>query len=622
MILADLETDGLLDTVTKVHCCVCYDTETKQTTVFTPDNIDSLCAFLEHIPELCFHNGICFDLAVLKKLYNFTYKGKFRDTLIMSRILWPDLEAPKYYDDKGKEKTAKGAHSIESWGLRFNTLKPEHEDWSQYSPEMLERCRKDVTILSQLYKHIQDYVYTLCVSDSRIKNLDNVWELEQKVAEIIEQQARNGWAFDLELAYKTLERLEATIESTKQELIPQLPLKTVRVSESVCKAFKADKTPTVHASNWCGDNISNLMGDFSKVRFDQMNLNSDVQVKNYLLDIGWEPKEWNHKKDRHGKPERDRYNNLIKTSPKLPKTAEDWAEVAETSHIDSIKLLAEYNKASHRASQIRGFIENLRPDHRIEAQANTCSTNTARMVHRIVVNIPKASSDIYYGKEMRALFKAGEGKVLVGCDASALEARCEAHYVAQFDKNAAMALIEGDIHTANAEILEVSRHVAKTAKYAILYGCSPAKLASTINKPKSQSQEIYDQYWNGNPALKQLKEAVEQAYDTRGYLLAIDGRPLTIRYKHALINTLFQSCGSIIMKKSLVILDDALKASGLIYAFVGNFHDEIQIECSPKDADVIGAMAVDSMIKAGKYFNLNVPMLGEYKIGLNWAETH
>ncbi len=83
------------------------------------------------------------------------------------------------------------------------------------------------------------------------------------------------------------------------------------------------------------------------------------------------------------------------------------------------------------------------------------------MQHRVVVNVPKADDKVFYGKEMRSLFTAEDGKVLVGIDASALEARVEAHYIYPFDPEGANELINGDIHARNSRLFGVSRSLAK-----------------------------------------------------------------------------------------------------------------------------------------------------------------
>ena len=90
--------------------------------------------------------------------------------------------------------------------------------------------------------------------------------------------------------------------------------------------------------------------------------------------------------------------------------------------------------ASHRRSQIAGWVVHVRDDHRISASANAQGTPTGRMKHRVVANVPKPSKDkktgqllyypdkqpIFFGTEMRDLFRAAPGKVLVGRDAAGI----------------------------------------------------------------------------------------------------------------------------------------------------------------------------------------------------------
>lgn len=101
MNILDIECDGLLDTLTKIHCASIFNTKNKQWMVFIPDDwhesslmfdfevrsVSELPKYLDTLEELSCHGGISYDLKVLKKLYNYKFKGKYRDTLLMSRIL-------------------------------------------------------------------------------------------------------------------------------------------------------------------------------------------------------------------------------------------------------------------------------------------------------------------------------------------------------------------------------------------------------------------------------------------------------------------------------------------------------------------------------------------------------
>jgi len=83
-----------------------------------------------------------------------------------------------------------------------------------------------------------------------------------------------------------------------------------------------------------------------------------------------------------------------------------------------------------------------------------------------------------------------------------------------------------------------------------------------------------------------------------------------------------QSAGAIVMKKALCLLDEYATIWNIDYKFVGNIHDEIQTEVREEKAEVFGGLAVSCIEAAGKHYNLNCPLTGEYKIGNNWSETH
>lgn len=76
------------------------------------------------------------------------------------------------------------------------------------------------------------------------------------------------------------------------------------------------------------------------------------------------------------------------------------------------------------------------------------------------------------------------------------------------------------------------------------------------------------------------------------------------------------------MKRALVILDEYIRRNKLDAKFVGNIHDEWQIEVREDHAERVGRLAVGSIQAAGLHFNLRCPLDGEFNVGLNWAETH
>jgi hypothetical protein len=128
---------------------------------------------------------------------------------------------------------------------------------------------------------------------------------------------------------------------------------------------------------------------------------------------------------------------------------------------DLIRPVIRYLSLRNRRSTLestsdeeKGWLNNerLAYDGRLGAGASGY-TPTFRKKHSTVVNLPKADGKVVYGTEIRSLFRAKRpGYVLVGYDASGLEARVEAHYTKGYPGGEAYAydLIEGDIHTNTA----------------------------------------------------------------------------------------------------------------------------------------------------------------------------
>jgi len=83
-----------------------------------------------------------------------------------------------------------------------------------------------------------------------------------------------------------------------------------------------------------------------------------------------------------------------------------------------------------------------------------------------------------------------------------------------------------------------------------------------------------------------------------------------------------QSAGAIVMKKALCILDEYATIWNIDYKFVGNIHDEWQVEVREDQAEKFGFLAVECIKAAGIQLKLNCPLDGEYNVGNNWKETH
>ena len=261
-------------------------------------------------------------------------------------------------------------------------------------------------------------------------------------------------------------------------------------------------------------------------------------------------------------------------------------------------------------------------NNKIHGTCNTNSTVTARATHSYpnMAQIPSVS--VQYGKECRALFTVPTNKKLVGIDVSGLEVRMLAHYMAKYDNgDYAKVVLDGDIHTETQTLAGLdNRDLAKRFYYCFLYGGGVKKIAAVTNKTVAEASKIKKRFLNNLPALNKLIENVQAAAE-RGYLIGLDKRQVKVRSPHAALNTLLQSSGAIVCKQWLVEFDKVIKNISNAQQVVW-VHDEIQVECLEEDAEQVGQLAVKAIEDTGKYFNLRLPLTGEYKIGNNWSETH
>ena len=167
MLVFDLETDGLLDDVTKIHCLVIYDSETDSTVIYNnqgdKEPIVRGVQRLEDADVLVGHNIIGYDLPVIQKVYLwFNPQALVLDTLLLSRLYHTDMmEIDKKRNLDNMPLQLYGRHSLESYGHRLGEYKGEvgkSTDWQEWSPEMETYCAQDVLVTTKLCDHFQKYL--------------------------------------------------------------------------------------------------------------------------------------------------------------------------------------------------------------------------------------------------------------------------------------------------------------------------------------------------------------------------------------------------------------------------------------------------------------------------------
>ena len=628
----DIETNGLLDELDKVHCMVIKNRNTGDVFRYTPDTIEQGVKLLNSLTvddRVCGHNVIGFDFPALKKVYSW-FNPRFTtvDTLILSRVLWPqisDLDAdPRERKFQKPEPKRIGSHSLEAWGQRIGSFKMDYDGgWDSFSNEMLEYNVVDVEVTDRLWTVIQS------------EGLDErASEIEHRVAEICSEQERYGFPFDEKSAYKLACDLQVELHRTERELQDAFTPWVVPDGDERVPPYASEER------GWWGETTelhTQKMEDgkpafykktgepkmtvkktfigypFQNITIVKFNPSSRHHIAGRLTSrYGWRPTEFG--------------------SDGSPKVDED---VLSRLPYPEAKLLVRYLLLQKRMGLLQGKDGrkgwlNAVKNGRIHGSVITNGAVTGRGTHRVIANIPRVTTE--YGKELRALFTASEGRVIVGVDMSGIEFRCLAHYIGKYDGGEwGRMVVESDIHTVNQRAAGLAtRDQAKTFLYATLYGGGPAKIGSIVlpkASPAAQRRaglELKRRFIENTPGFGNVLAQVESCANKYGYVPGIDGRKLHVRKAHAALNVLLQSTASILSKRWMVEVDDMLLRRGwtdrvqqLIW-----MHDELQFDVDPDIAQEFANECVLCIEKAGQYFNFRVPLAGEAKIGRNWAECH
>ena len=570
----DIETDGLLPDVNKVHCIVLKDLDTNE--IITP-KIKKAMQLLGEAELIIGHNIIKYDIPVLQKLYGFYTEAKIFDTIVAARLMYPDIMDRDFRKPEFPKKLI-GRHSLEAWGHRIGNYKSQIvTDWKEFTQEMLDYCIQDVEVTATLY--------TILTQTKQSQALD----LEHKVAQIIHKQEQHGFSFDKPAALELFAKLNARrleLEEQLQSIFPPVIEKTKFIPKVNNKTRGYVKGQP-----------------FIKEKTVPFNPSSRMHIAQRLRDkFNWQPQEFTP----DGKPKVDE-------------------TVLEKLKWDEAKLLSEHFLLEKRIAQLaagsQAWLKQER-DGRIHGNCNTNSTVTGRASHTHPNLGQVPSINKVYGKECRQLFRATPGKVLVGIDISGLEVRMLAHYLAKYDAgDYADVVLNGDIHSKTQELAGLdSRDVAKRFYYCFLYGGGVKKIAQVTGKTVGDAGKTRTRFLNNLPALNKLIKDV-QAASKRGHIVGLDGRQVKVRSQHSALNTLLQSAGAIVCKQWLVEFDKNIKRIPDVQQVVW-VHDEIQVECDAEDADTVGQVAVDAIQNTGMHFKLRIPLTGEYKIGETWADTH
>lgn len=436
----DIETNGLLDKMDTVHSLVIENNEGQLFSCYEGNyrSIDDGLTLMGGTKDsdmwLIGHNIIGFDLPAIQKIYpQFTFDHtKVIDTLVVSRLLYPNLWEEDRSSHKRTDLPKKlwGSHSLEAWGYRLGLHKGDYkkemeeagiDPWAAWNPAMQEYCVNDVKVNHLLWQRF----FKKGMAMRAVK-------MECQFAWLMRQQEEFGFAFDKHKAVDLYQSLFAERERIDEKLKAYFKPRYVN---------RGLFTPKVNS-----DRYGYTEGvPFCKVERQPFNPASRSQIASRLIkEFGWKPK----KMTEGGQPQVD--EGILKKLRYPP-----------------CQLLAQRFMVEKRIGQLaegQNAWLKLEKKGRIHGRVNTLGAVTGRCTHNKpnVAQVPSIYAP--FGKQCRELFTVPEGFVLVGADASGLELRCLAHYMAKYDGGAyGRVILEGDIHTVNMEAAGLTeRNQAKT----------------------------------------------------------------------------------------------------------------------------------------------------------------
>lgn len=303
--------------------------------------------------------------------------------------------------------------------------------------------------------------------------------------------------------------------------------------------------------------------------------------------------------------------------------------------IDLILKYRQFTKLN--STYVEGLLKTVKPDGRIHSVFRQTETRTGRIssAEPNMQNIPVRTET---GRNMRKFFVADEGKILLDADYSQIELRIMAHM--SNDSNMIDAFVNNaDIHTSTAaKVFHVDenmvtpsmRSFAKAVNFGIIYGIGAYSLSKDINVSVKEAKHYISEYFSRYPDVEKfIKDTVRKATDN-GYVTTLFGRRRNIPElsssnriikasgERIAMNTPIQGTAADIIKKAMINVFRKLKESVPDAHLILQVHDELIVECSPKDAEKAGKILHDEMENACK---LRVPLVADVKEGHSWYDA-
>jgi hypothetical protein len=435
-------------------------------------------------------------------------------------------------------------------------------------------------------------------------------EVEHRIAQMMSEQCRAGWTINLKEMKKLMTKIRADMKVIEDFIEPKLKTKVVNKGTFKAK-FKKDGSLYATTIKHIGDiQIDEPTPfEYTVVDFAEPNMGSMDAVKHFLYSIGWKPDEWNWKKLPTGE--------FIRVSPKLTDTSlEPLGEEGNA--------ISRYYTLRSRLSIMEGWLEYVDDNNRLHGDVFNIGTPTFRQRHGVIANLPSPKAE--YGEEIRKLFVASKGKVLVSADSASNQVRVLAHYLN--DKGYIDLVLNGDMHQFNADNAGITRNQAKPAYFAFLYGAGAKKIATICSCDEKRGKQIRSALMNKTPNLQKIIDSLTKRWEQtkshfgKGFFFGLDGRRIYAEDAFKCLNYLIQGGEAVVMKYTLFAIDKALREANINYTGLLFYHDEWTIEVDPADADKVKEIFEEHFKAAPKELGIDIMDTGGVNIGQDYLEVH
>ena len=291
-----------------------------------------------------------------------------------------------------------------------------------------------------------------------------------------------------------------------------------------------------------------------------------------------------------------------------------------------------------KSTYVDGLTKVIAPDGRIHTSFQNTVTATGRLssTEPNLQNIPIRTE---LGAELRKMFVAGPGHVLVDADYSQIELRLLAHIAG--DEHMIAAFRSGeDIHTVTASqvfgvpaelVTHEMRRRAKAVNFGIVYGISDFSLSQDIGVTRREAKEYMERYFETYSGVRAYMTQVVEDAREKGYVSTIMGRRRWLPElkssnfntrsfgERVALNAPIQGTAADLIKKAMIRVDARLRAEGLEARLVLQVHDELIVECPEEEAQRVRELLTEEMEGVAR---LAVPLTAEAHSGQSWAQCH